>query len=51
VIWAGQGGSGSGSSLIIINFLSDLDDPNLQVLGQLVFVDEIKEIRYYNGSA
>lgn len=49
VIWTGGGGGGSGASIIKVDNLSDLDNPDYKILGQLVFVDEIKDLRYYDG--
>lgn len=49
--WGGQGGSGSGGmSLKVVAKLSDLNNPDLKITGQIVFVTEVNSIRYYNGS-
>ena len=47
--WAGGGGGGSGASIIKVDTEAELDDPQYQLLGQIVFVDELKDLRYYDG--
>lgn len=44
------GGSGGGSSLKVVDFLSDLTNPDLQITGQLVYVKEVDDLRCYTGS-
>lgn len=52
-IWSvgeGSGGDGnSGASIIKVDTLDELDDPQYKLLGQIVFIDEIKDLRYYDG--
>lgn len=47
-LWSAQGGSG-GVSIEIVDTLEDLNNPDLQIKGQLVYVEDIKELRFYNG--
>lgn len=49
-LWTGGQGGGSGASIIKVDNLEDLNNPELKILGQIVFVDEIKDLRYYDGS-
>ena len=44
------GGGGSGMTLITVNYLSDLNSDTLKIPGQIVYVNEVNEIRYYNNS-
>ena len=50
VIWATQGGGTGGMSLKVVDWLADLADPDLQITGQIVFVKETNDLRYYTGS-
>lgn len=43
------GGGGGGMSIVVVDTLEDLNREDLKVKGQIVFVNEINEIRYYNG--
>lgn len=46
----GGGGSGGGVSIIEVDTLEELESrEDLKTKGQLVFVNEISELRYYNG--
>lgn len=48
--WTGQGGGGGGMSIVIVDTLEELlYDEELRVKGQIVFVNEINEIRYFDG--
>lgn len=41
---------GSGSSAVkVVDKMEDLDDIQFKIKGQIVFVNEINDIRYYNG--
>ena len=46
-IWTS--GSGGGLSIEIVDSLEDLNNPDLQIKGQIVFVNEVNELRYYTG--
>lgn len=49
-VWIVQGEGGGGMSIIVVNTLYELyTNPDLQVKGQIVYVNEVQEIRYYNG--
>ena len=49
--WTNSGGGGSGgASITRVDFLSDLEDDKLKLAGQIVFVDEIKDLRYFNDT-
>lgn len=46
----GGGGSGEGMSVVIVESLQELlDREDLRVQGQIVFVDDIDQLRYYTG--
>lgn len=51
-VWqTGGGGGGGGMSIVIIDTLQELlDREDLRIKGQIVFVNELNEIRFYNGS-
>lgn len=46
---SGGGGGTGGMSIKIVDSLEDLNDEELKIKGQIVFVDDIDEIRYYTG--
>lgn len=49
--WSGtSGGGGGGMSLIVVDYLIDLENEDLQLTGQLVYVNEVQDLRYYNGT-
>lgn len=52
-VWKVQGGGGSGGggmSIVVVDTLEELlDRDDLRVKGQIVFVNDINEIRYFNG--
>ena len=50
-IWEGQGGSGGGGlSLVTVKDLEELETKTgLQVKGQLVFVNDLDDLRFWNG--
>ncbi len=48
-LWSAQGGSG-GTSIQTVDNLSDLDNSDLKIKGQIVFVNEVSDLRYYDGS-
>ena len=49
--WSGgSGGGDGGASIIKIDNLSDLNNPALKVVGQIVYVTEIKDLRYFDGT-
>jgi len=49
-IWEGQGGSGGGMGLIVVQNLEELATKTaLQMRGQLVFVDDLDDLRFWNG--
>lgn len=51
VTWAGGGGGNSGgASITRVDFLEELEDDKLKISGQIVFVNEIKDLRYFNGT-
>lgn len=43
------GGGGEGASIIKVPTLEDLNDPKYQLAGQIVFIDELKDLRYFDG--
>lgn len=50
--WIVQGGGGGegGMSIVVVKTLEELyNNEDLRITGQIVFVEEIDEIRYYNG--
>lgn len=48
--WVVEGGGGGGAAYIkVVDKMEDLDDIDNKIKGQLVFVNEIKDIRYYDG--
>ena len=47
--WKGGGGEGDGSGVIRVALLTDLNDPNLRMEGQIVYVKEVKSLRYFDG--
>ena len=47
--YSGSGGSG-GFSIQMVVSLDDLNNPELERTGQLVFVQEVDSLRYYNGT-
>lgn len=49
VVWTVEGTS-SGGGIVIVDLLTDLDNTDLQIKGKLVFVNEISDLRFYNGS-
>lgn len=50
-VWSGGSGGGSGgASIISLETLADLDNPDYKIKGQLVFVDEVSDLRFYNGT-
>lgn len=46
----GGGGGGGGMSIVIVDNLADLNNDNLMQKGQIVFVNEVNELRFYNGT-
>lgn len=42
--------NGSGGSIKVVETLTDLENLTYEYLGQIVFVNEVNELRYYNGS-
>ena len=51
-VWEGQGGSGGsgGLSVVIVEDLEELESKTaLQTLGQLIFVNSLDELRFWNG--
>ena len=49
--WFGGGGSGSGgASILQVETLAELESDDLKIAGQLIFVNEINDLRYYTGS-
>lgn len=50
-VWEGQGGSGgSGVGVIVVADLEELAQKSgLQTLGQLIYVESIDDLRYWNG--
>ena len=51
VPWSGGGGSGgNGASIKAVTNLTELNNPNLKIIGQIVFIEEISNVRYYNGT-
>lgn len=51
-VWIIQGGGsgGGGMSIVVVKTLEELyNNEDLRITGQIVFVEEIDEIRYYNG--
>ena len=47
--WSGGSGGDGGLSIIKVDNLSDLNNTALKVTGQLVYVEEVKDLRLYNG--
>ena len=47
---SGGDGGGGGASIIKVDNLSDLNNPALKVVGQIVYVEEIKDLRYFDGT-
>lgn len=45
-----EGGGGSSVSIVVVDTLADLDNEDLKTKGQLVFVNEVLELRFYNGT-
>lgn len=53
-IWQTQGGGGGGGgiSIVIVNTLQELlDNEELRIKGQIVFVNELEGLLFYNGKA
>lgn len=53
-VWKVQGGGGGegggGMSLVVVETLQELlDNESLRIKGQIVFVNELNELRFYNG--
>ena len=49
--WSGgTGGGGGGASILSVNTLADLENEALKIKGQLVFVNELTDLRFYNGT-
>lgn len=49
-VQGGGGGGGGGMSIVVVDTLEELlDRDDLRVKGQIVFVNDINEIRYFNG--
>lgn len=48
--WSGGGGESGGASILIVDTLTELESDDLKIEGQLVFVKEISDIRYYTGT-
>lgn len=42
--------SSGGSAILVVETMEDLDSMEYKQKGQLVFVNEIDDIRYYNGT-
>jgi len=51
-VWEGQGGSGGsgGLSVVVVEDLEELElKTALQTLGQLIFINSLDELRFWNG--
>ena len=48
-IWVVEGTGGGTATIQIVSTLADLENPDLKIEGSLVFVQETKDLRYYNG--
>jgi hypothetical protein len=49
-IWEGQGGSGGGLSLVVVEDLEELATKTaLQMRGQIVYVNSLDDLRFWNG--
>lgn len=49
-IWEGQGGSGGGIGLVVVEDLEELETKTaLQMRGQIVFVNDLDDLRFWNG--
>ena len=50
-VWEGQGGSGGGGlNLVVVEDLTELESKTaLQTKGQLIYVESIDDLRYWNG--
>ena len=50
--WIVEGGGGGegGSTVKIVDNLTDLENPDLKITGQLVYVKEVDDLRCYTGS-
>lgn len=48
--WSYTSGGGGGMSLVVVDYLIDLEDPDLLITGQIVYVNEVEELRYYDGN-
>lgn len=48
-VWNSGGGSGGGASIRKVEDLEDLKDPKVQIPGQIVYVESIKDIRYFDS--
>ena len=45
----GGGGSGEGATILSVETLAELENEFLKIKGQLVFVNEVGDLRFYNG--
>lgn len=50
-VWEGQGGSGGGGlNLVVVEDLNELEGKTaLQTKGQLIYVESLDDLRYWNG--
>ena len=51
VPWTYATGGTGNMTLIIVDTLTELNNPDLKIIGQIVYVNEIEAIRYYNGTS
>jgi hypothetical protein len=49
-VYSGGSGGSTGLQMKVVDHLSDLNDSDLEIKGQVVFVNETSDLRYYNGS-
>ena len=47
----GSGEGGGGASIIKVEHLEDLQNSAIKITGQLVYVEEIKDLRYFDGES
>lgn len=46
----GSGGGTNGASIIKVGHLTDLENTAIQITGQIVYIEEIKDLRYFDGT-